>query len=40
MACFRNAFKSTLLKYADEVFFFFVLRYADFFKFKNASELF
>ena len=22
MACFRNAFKSTLLKYADEVFFF------------------
>ena len=34
---FRSAFKSTLLKHAGEIFF--VLRNADFFKFKNASEL-
>jgi len=38
MSFFRNAFQSTLLKHAGE-FFFFVLRNADFFKFKNASEL-
>jgi len=36
MSIFRNAFQSTLLKHAGEVFF---LRNADFFKFKNASEL-
>jgi len=34
---FRNDFQSTLLKHAGEVFF--VLRNADFFKFKNAPEL-
>jgi len=40
MSFFRNAFQSTLLKHAGEVFFFFfVLRNADFFKFKNVSEL-
>jgi len=37
MFFFRSAFQSTLLKHAGEVFF--VLRNADFFKFKNASEL-
>jgi len=37
MSFFRSAFQSTLLKHAGEVFF--VLRNADFFKFKNASEL-
>jgi len=38
MSFFLSAFQSTLLKHADEVFF--VLRNADFFKFKHASELF
>jgi len=33
---FRSAFQSTLLKHAGEVFF--VLRNAEFSKFKNASE--
>jgi len=37
MTFFRSAFKSTLLKHDGEVFF--VLRYADFFNLKNASEL-
>jgi len=37
MYFFRSAFHSTLLKHAGEVFF--VLRNADFFTFKNASEL-
>jgi len=37
MSFFRSAFQSTLLKHAGEVFF--VLRDADFFKFRNASEL-
>ena len=37
MSFFRNAFQSTLLKHAGEVFF--VLCNADFFRFKNASEL-
>ena len=37
MSFFRSAFQSTLTKHAGEVFF--VLRNADFFKFKNASEL-
>ena len=37
MSFFRSAFQSTLLKHAGEVFF--VLGNADFFKFKNASEL-
>jgi len=37
MSFFRSAFQSTLLKDAGEVIF--VLRNADFFKFKNASEL-
>ena len=34
---FLSAFQSTLLKHAGEVFF--VLRNADFFKFKNVSKL-
>jgi len=34
---FRSAFQSTLLKHAGEVFL--VLRNADHFKLKNASEL-
>jgi len=38
MSFLRSAFQSTLLKHAGEVFF--VLGNADFFKFKNASELF
>jgi len=38
MSFFRSAFQSTLLKHVGE--FFFVLGKADFFKFKNASELF
>jgi len=37
MSFFRSALQSTLLKHASEVFF--VLGNADFFKFKNASEL-
>ena len=37
MSFYRNAFQSTLLKHAGKVFF--VLRNADFFKLKNASEL-
>ena len=37
MSFFRSAFQSTLLKHAGEVFL--VLRNADFFKFKNASDL-
>jgi len=37
MSFFRSAFQSTLSKHAGEVFL--VLRNADFFKFKNASEL-
>ena len=37
MSFFRNAFQSTLLKHAGEVFF--LLRNADFFKFKNATDL-
>jgi len=37
MSFFRSTFQSTLLKYAGEVFV--VLHNADFFKFKNASEL-
>ena len=37
MFLFRSAFQSTLLKHAGEVFL--VLRNADFFKLKNASEL-
>jgi len=37
MSFFRSAFQSTLLKHAGLVFF--VLCNADFFKFKNASEL-
>ena len=37
MSFFRSAFQSTLLKHAGEVFF--VLGKADFFNFKNASEL-
>ena len=37
MSFLRSAFQSTLLKHAGEVFF--VLHNADFFKFKNASEL-
>jgi len=37
MSFFRSAFQSTLLKHGGEVFF--VLDNADFFKFKNASEL-
>jgi len=37
MFLFRSAFQSTLLKHAGEVFF--VLRNADFFKLKYASEL-
>jgi len=37
MSFFRSAFQSTLLKHAGQVFF--VLRNADFFKFKNTSEL-
>jgi len=36
MSFLRSAFQSTLLKHAEV---FFVLRNADFFKFKNASEL-
>jgi len=38
MSFFRSTFHSTLLKHAGEVFL--ALRDADFFKFKNASELF
>jgi len=38
MSFFRSAFQSTLLKHAGEAFF--VVGNADFFKFKNASELF
>jgi len=37
MSFFRSAFQSTLSKHAGEVFF--LLRNADFFKFKIASEL-
>jgi len=37
VSSFRSAFQSTLLQHAGEVFF--VLGNADFFKFKNASEL-
>jgi len=37
MSFFRSAFQRTLLKHAGEVFL--VLRNADFFKLKNASEL-
>jgi len=37
MSFLRSAFQSTLLKHVGEVFF--VLGNADFFKFKNASEL-
>jgi len=37
MSFFRDAFQSTLLKRAGEVVFF--MRNADFFMFKNASEL-
>ena len=37
MSFFRSAFQSTLLKHDCEVFF--VLGNADFFKFKNFSEL-
>jgi len=37
MSFFRGTFQSTLLKHAGEVFL--VLCNADFFKFKNASEL-
>jgi len=37
MSFFRSAVQSTLLKHAGEVFL--VLRNADFFKFKNSSEL-
>jgi len=37
MSFFPSAFQSTLLKHAGEVFL--ALRNADFFKFKNASEL-
>jgi len=37
MSFFRSAFQSTLLKYAGEAFL--VLRNADFFNFKNVSEL-
>jgi len=37
MSFFRSDFQSTLVKHAGEVFF--VLGNADFFKFKNASEL-
>jgi len=37
MTFFRNACQSTLLKHAGEDFF--VPRNANFFKFKNASEL-
>jgi len=37
MSFFRSAFRSTLFKYAGEVFL--VLRNADFFKIKNASGL-
>jgi len=37
MPFFRSVFQSTLLKHAGEGFL--VLRNADFFKFKNASEL-
>jgi len=36
MSFFQSAFQSTLLKHAGELFF--VLRNADFFTFKNASE--
>jgi len=40
MYFFRSAFQSTLLEHAGEVFVvFFVLRNADFFNLKNASEL-
>ena len=37
MSFLRSGFQSTLLKHVGEVFF--VLGNADFFKFKNASEL-
>jgi len=37
MSFFRSAFQTTQLKHAGEVFL--VLRNADFFNFKNASEL-
>jgi len=37
MSFFRSAFQSTLLKHAGEVIF--VPGNADFYKFKNASEL-
>jgi len=37
MCFFRSAFQSTLLKHTGEVFF--VLRNADLFTFKNASEV-
>jgi len=37
MSSFRSTFQSILLQHAGEIFF--VLGNADFFKFKNASEL-